>query len=119
MLDTSYAAVYRAWLNFRKGKQSSQAIDAFASSLEANIFQLSREIRTGHYRHGGYLKVTVQEKKRRNLAVTTVRDRVVHRLLYNYLVNKFDRSFDYDVWSCRKNKGLHKCLDRTKTLLNK
>jgi RNA-directed DNA polymerase len=71
------------------------------------------------YRHGEYDRIVVKEKKRRDLAVATVRDRVVQRLVYDYLVIIFDKSFDPDVWSCRKGKGLYKCLERTQVLLAK
>ena len=92
-------------------------IDEFAYQLEANLIDLSREIETGAYRHGGYKRIVLKEKKRRDLAVADVRDRVVHRLLYDYLVGVFDKSFDPDIWSCRKGKGLHNCLVRVQKLL--
>jgi RNA-directed DNA polymerase len=118
-LCTDYAGVYQAWCRFRKGKQPSRAIDEFAYSLEANITTLAAEIRNRSYRHGSYQAVVLQEKKRRDLAVAEVRDRVIHRLLYDYLLDQFDDSFDPDVWSCRVNKGLHRCLTRTQGLLHK
>lgn len=49
--------------------------------------------------------------------MASVRDRVVHRLVYDYLVPLVDPKFDFDAWSCRKNKGLHACLIRTQRLL--
>lgn len=48
-----------------------------------------------------------------------MRDRVVHRYVYDELVKIYDKSFDPDVWSCQKGKGLHKCLDRTQNILKK
>ena len=118
-MDTSFSAFYRAWLDFSKGKSSSLAIDEFEYQLDSNLQELVSEISAGIYRHGKYKKITIHEKKRRDLAVATVRDRVVHRLLYDYLVVIYDKSFDPDVWSCRQGKGLHKCLSRTQKLLNK
>jgi RNA-directed DNA polymerase len=118
-LHTDYRAVYGAWCRFRKGKQPSPGIDAFAYSLEANIAQLTLDIQRRTYRHAGYQAVILHEKKRRDLAVATVRDRVVHRLLYDYLLERFDSGFDPDVWSCRINRGLHKCLTRTQALLQR
>lgn len=117
MLITDYQAVYQAWLNFRKGKRPSQAIDEFAYNVETNLLELAAELANRSYRHGGYEKIILQEKKRRDLAVAGVRDRVVHRLLYDYLADVYDKSFDPDVWSCRIGKGLHKCLTRTRQLL--
>jgi RNA-directed DNA polymerase len=118
-LRVDYAAVYQAWLAFRKGKNPTAPIDRFAYNLEADLGQLSDELIQRSYKHGGYAAIVVREKKRRDLAVAGVRDRVVHRLLYDYLLPKFDPGFDPDTWSCRVNKGLHKCLARTQKLLQK
>lgn len=118
-LKTDYQAVYTAWRKFKKGKRTSLAIDEFAYDLEGNLTRLSNELCNKSYRHGGYQPVVLYEKKRRDLAVATVRDRVVHRLLYDYLVAIYDKGFDPDVWSCRVGKGLHACLGRTKQLLRK
>ena len=59
------------------------------------------------------------ENKRRQLAVATIRDRVIHRLIYEYLMPIYDKTFIYDVWSCRKNKGLFGAITRTQKILKK
>lgn len=118
-LSTDYSAIYQSWKSFKKGKRPSLQIDEFSYDLEANLTKLSLGLGSGSYKHGSYQPVIIYEKKRRDLAVATVRDRVVHRLLYDYLVAIYDKSFDSDVWSCRKGKGLHACLARTQKLLQK
>ncbi|HZL07609.1 MAG TPA: reverse transcriptase/maturase family protein [Candidatus Dormibacteraeota bacterium] len=118
-LRVDYRAVYKAWLAFRKGKKPTGSIDRFAFGLENYLAHLSDELTNKSYAHGGYKEISLTEKKRRDLAVASVRDRVVHRLLYDHLLVKFDTGFDPDVWSCRTGKGLHKCLDRTQKLLRK
>lgn len=118
-ITTDYSSLYSAWNSLRKGKLPSRAIDEFAYDLEANLTQLSFELCSGLYKHGNYQPVVLYDKKRRDLAVATVKDRVVHRLFYDYLVDIYDNSFDPDVWSCRKGKGLHACLGRTVKLLKK
>ena len=102
---------------FRRGKQPSRDIRAFELDLEYNLLKLCADLSTGQYEHGGYHHRIVNEKKRRDIAVASVRDRVVHRLLYDYLVPLVDPRLDYDVWSCRQNKGLHKALERTHHLI--
>ena len=88
----------------------------FESELELNLLKLCSDLNTGMYQHGGYNHRIVNEKKRRDIAVASVRDRVAHRLLYDYLVPIVDPRFDYDVWSCRTGKGLHSALRRTQQL---
>ena len=80
------------------------------------MLRLCDDLNRGRYRHGGYNHKIVNEKKRRDIAVANVRDRVMHRLLYDYLVPIVDPRLDFDVWSCRPGKGLHKALSRTRQL---
>ena len=46
-----------------------------------------------------------------------VRDRVVHRLVYQYMVDLYDKTFYFDVWSCRKHKGLVGAIERAQSFL--
>ena len=74
---------------------------------------------SGAYRHGGYRTFTVFENKKRSIVVASIRDRVVHRLMYDYLVPIFDKTFLYDVWSCRKGKGLCAAIERAQFFMRK
>ena len=103
-------------MSFRKNKKPSREITIFEADLERNLLQLCSDLNTGKYQHGGYNHRIVNEKKRRDIAVASVRDRVVHRLIYDYLVPLVDSKLDYDVWSCRAGKGLHQALRRTHKL---
>ncbi len=103
-MDISLADIWRAWRNFRKGKKQSRAILEFEHDLEINLRQLHNEIVSRTYKHGGYRRMIVEESKRREIAVAEVRDRVVHRLLYDYLILRFNASFDYDVVLSRRQR---------------
>lgn len=81
-------------------------ISDFEYNLEANLLSLASDIQSGIYKHGTYRYFEVNDSKRRLIAVAEVRDRVVHRLLYEHLVNIYDKRFIYHVWSCRQGKGL-------------
>ena len=118
-IDLSLTNIWQAWVAFRKGKKPSCEIRLFESDLEKNLLKLCADVNSGRYQHGEYNHRIVNEKKRRDIAVASVRDRVIHRLLYDYLVPLVDPKLDYDVWSCRKDKGLHQALLRTKHLSTK
>ncbi len=118
-IDLSLTNVWYSWRNFRRGKKPSWAIKTFESNLEHNLLRLCADLNDGTYRHGPYEHKIVNEKKRRDIAVASVRDRVIHRLLYDYLVPIVDQRFDFDVWSCRQDKGLHGALARTKQLASR
>lgn len=108
----SLSNLWRAWYQFRRGKKPSLAIDAFELQLEPNLYALYHEIQTGTYVHGAYRTMVVSDRKRRTISIASIRDRVVHRLLYEYAVKIFDRLFIYDAWSCRKGKGLIGAIER-------
>jgi retron-type reverse transcriptase len=91
----------------------------FEYHLAKNLTDLTEKIQRRTYRHSGYRHILIQEKKRRDLAVASVADRVVHRLVYDRLVEIFDRGFDADVYSGRRGKGLDKCQACAQKLLYK
>lgn len=118
-MDISLSGFYKSWYAFRAGKRISRSIISFEYELENNLCKLAKDIQTNEYRHGGYRHLLVNDSKSRHIAVSSVRDRVVHRTLYDYFVPRTNPYFDYDVWSCRKNKGLEGAVERTLTLLKR
>jgi RNA-directed DNA polymerase len=116
-MDISVERLWRVWLDFRKGKTWTAEMERFSFGLEENIFGLHEELKTEEYEPGGYRYFMVHDPKPRRIAVAPVWDRLVHRLLYDYLVAVFDHSFDHDVYSCRKGKGLTAAWDRAQELL--
>ncbi|MBI3443694.1 group II intron reverse transcriptase domain-containing protein [Candidatus Woesebacteria bacterium] len=116
-IDVSLQNIWQAWYIFRRGKKRTADFDAFSYNLEANFFQLYQELTDGSYKHGSYKSFPLTDTKKRIISVASLRDRVIHRLLYDYLIQIFDRTFIYDAWSCRKNKGLLGAILRTQQLL--
>lgn len=111
-IDLSLKNIWRSWFEFRKGKRSSDELHTFQYYLEKNLFELCCDLNNERYRHGGYRKFIVCDNKRREISVASVRDRVVHRMIYDHLVNIYDKTFIYDAWSCRRGKGVHGAIER-------
>ena len=109
--------IWKSWWSYRKGKKASPALEEFEYHLEENLQNLSEDLAKGTYQHGSYRTFIVAENKRREISVAAIRDRVVHRLLYDYLVPIFDHTFVFDAWSCRKTKGLLGAIERTQDFL--
>jgi retron-type reverse transcriptase len=107
-----------SWNAFRKGK-TPKTLATFEYHLERNLQHLENDLAAGIYRHGPYLPISIIEKKRRDISVATVRDRIVHRWIHDYLYATWNPRFDFDVWSGRRGKGLGPCLRRTRHLLAK
>lgn len=118
-IDLSLANIWKSWYKFRRSKRKTKELEYFQYFLEKNLSQLYLDLNRGEYKHGDYKNFTVVDNKRRDISVATVKDRVIHRLLYEYLVKIYDETFIYDAWSCRKDKGLIGAIERTRKFLQK
>ena len=116
-IDFSLSNVWRCWYKFRRGKKRSNELELYSYNLEENLYSLCLDLQQGTYRHGTYRSFFVADNKKRKISVANIRDRVVHRLLYEYLVPIYDKTFLYDVWSCRKRKGLLGAIERSQKFL--
>lgn len=103
-----------AWQGFLCGKRKRLDVQVFFADLVDNIFSLRNELLSNNYNHGEYQAFNISDPKPRRIHKATVRDRVVHHLLYSTLYDHFDRQFIFDSYSCRLNKGSHKAMDRFK-----
>ena len=88
--------LYRAWNDFVHGKRMRGDVNDFAISLADNIHDLYETLVGGTYVHGPYQEYTITDPKKRVIHKASVRDRVVHRLLYNALYPYFDKRFIHD-----------------------
>ncbi len=104
--------LFQAWEEFKKGKLKKKDVQEFHRNLEDNLFDLHIKLKNKTYRHGLYQDFYVNDPKRRHIHKASVSDRIVHHLLYKYLYSIFDKTFIYDSYSCRLNKGTHKAVKR-------
>jgi len=101
-----------AWSEFIKDKQNKQDVLAFKFHLVDNIFALHNDLKNHDYKHGGYVEFNICDPKPRKIHKAIVRDRLLHHAIYRQLYPFFDKTFIYNSYSCRKNKGTHKALEK-------
>lgn len=101
-----------AWREFLRGKRRRRDVQKFGLNLMDNILALHSELAARTYRHGGYHAFKVNDPKPRDIHKASVRDRLVHHAIYRILYPYFDRKFIFDSFSCRKDRGTHKALNR-------
>lgn len=101
-----------AWEEFERGKKNKPDVQAFSFSLMDNIIQLNEELASKTYKHEGYYAFHITDPKPRHIHKASVRDRVLHRAVYRVLYPLFDPAFISDSFSCRKDKGTHKAMNR-------
>lgn len=117
-IDLSLGNIWASWFAYRKGKKLSRELLEFQDQLEENLYRLFTDLQRGIYQHGSYNTFIVSDNKKREISVAGIRDRVVHRLIYDYLNSLYDETFIYDAWSCRLNKGLSAAIDRAESFFH-
>ncbi len=101
-----------AWEEFVIRKRARADVQMFELHLMDQLFDLHRALLTKTYRHSGYESFVITDPKRRIIHKASVCDRILHRALYRNLYPFFDRTFISDSFSCRKQKGTHKAIER-------
>jgi len=101
-----------AWQEFLRGKRKKKDVQEFHANLMDNILELHYDLLYHRYEHGGYKAFKVHDPKTRNIHKASVRDRLLHHAIYRQLYPFFDRTFIFDSYSCRLEKGTHKAIIR-------
>ena|SRR3989344_3805735 len=111
--------LFTAWRAFVKDKKNRRDVADFQMRLTDNLIQLHRDLKNNMYVHGGYHAFKISDPKPRLIHKASVRDRIVHRLIYTMLYQYIDSRFIHDSYSSRLEKGTHRALDRFKTFAGK
>ncbi len=75
-----------------------------------NLIDLHESLKSKTYIHGPYHAFKINDPKPRDIHKASVRDRVVHHLLYQSLAPYFFKRFIADSYSCQDGKGVHRAL---------
>lgn len=108
-----------AWQDFLLGKRKRKDVQEFRTKLMDNILDLHHDLVYHKYEHGGYKAFKVFDPKTRNIHKATVSDRLLHHAIYHQFYPFFDRTFIFDSYSCRLEKGTHKAITRFNQLFLK
>ena len=109
----------QAWQEFVRDKKKRNDVIIFGAKLMDNISKLFHDLKNKTYVHGGYVAFNISDPKPRQIHKATVRDRLLHHLLYQELYPYFDQKFIHDSYSCRIGKGTHKAINRFRDFFRK
>ena len=101
-----------AWREFVRGKRSRKDVQEFELNLMSNIILLHDDLFNKTYQHLPYEAFNISDPKPRNIHKARARDRLLHHALYRILYPFFDKVFISDSYSCRRDKGTHKAMNR-------
>lgn len=102
--------MFSAWEIFRRGKTRKKDVMDFEMHLEDHIFSLYEEVKNGTYKHSSYTYFQIFDNKKRDIYKAEVRDRIIHQIVYDYLLTCFEPDFISDSYASRKDKGQYRAL---------
>ena len=94
------------------GKKKRKDVAQFLLRFSDNILDLHKELAGKTYKHCSYHAFKINDPKPRDIHKASVRDRLIHHVIYNSLCPYFDKKFIFDSYSCRFGKGTHKAVNR-------
>jgi len=107
----SLSNVFDSWRKFRRGKTGKADVMNFELHLEDNLFCLYEDLRDYSYKHSSYEYFQIFDNKKRDIYKAEVRDRIVHQIIYDYLLLSFEPGFISDSYASRINKGQYKAIN--------
>ena len=115
----SLESVFSAWDAFKKDKRKKADVQMFEQRVEDNLFKLHADLASHSYVHAPYHAFFIRDPKVREIHKATVRDRIVHHVVYQKLNPIFEKTFIADSYSSRKLKGTHKGVVRMEIFTRK
>lgn len=111
--------LFFSWDHFKRGKQKKEDIQYIERYLENFIFDLHDDLTSLRYQHAPYEYFHIAEPKERSISKASVRDRLVHQVVYSTLTKLFDKTFIFRSLSCRLGKGTHMGIEQLQKSLRK
>ena len=91
--------LFHAYYDARKNKRNTINQLQFEIEYERNIFELYRQIISYNYKPKRSICFVVENTVKREIFAADFSDRVVHHLIYNYIMPIFDPIFINDSYS--------------------
>jgi len=106
----SLSNLFIAWREFRRGKTGKRDVMDFEMHLEDNIFSLFERLQAGLYKHSPYTHFQIFDNKKRDIYKAKIEDRIIHQVIYEYLLGIYEPLFISDSYASRINKGQSKAV---------
>ncbi len=100
--------LFDAYYTARTGKRKKRSVLSFEKDLGWNIYNLSRELKTGEYQITPYKMFIIREPKERIIYAPAFRDVIVQHDIYRSIYPIFNQTFIDHSFACRRMYGTHK-----------
>ena len=104
--------LFKAYYDARKNKRNTINQLQFEIDYEKQLIELYEQIISYNYQPKRSICFVVNNPVKREIFAADFSDRVVHHLIYNYIMPIFDTTFINDSYSCRIGKGTHYGIGR-------
>lgn len=109
--------LFKAYADCKNKKKNTINALKFEINREKNLFKLLNELQHGSYKISRHICFVVTDPKPREIFAADFRDRIVHHLLYNEIIDIFEKDFIENSFANRKGKGCHKGIRQLKAYL--
>lgn len=97
----------------RQGKKNTYGVILHDRNREANIQTLHETLKAKQFKTSPYDIFTIYEPKERKIyRLPYFPDRIVHHAVMNILENLWVSIFTEDTFSCIKNRGINRCMEK-------
>lgn len=109
---TTMENLYAYWLKAKKNKSKSARIQQFGEDPLRYLLLIQKRLRDREYKFGPYKYFRIKEKKHRDVVDSPMKDRIVHWMLYDYLLNIWEKRFIHDTYGNLPGRGTHAAVRR-------
>lgn len=109
---TTLDNLFACWRKAAGGKRHAVRVQRFDADALHYLRIIQQRLRDRAYTFGPYKTFTVHEKKWRDVVDAPMRDRVVHWMLYDYLLPIWMPRFIHDTYGNLPGRGTHAAIAR-------
>ncbi|MDB5813509.1 MAG: hypothetical protein JWN23_626 [Rhodocyclales bacterium] len=109
---TSLDNLYACWMRAKASKGQSIRVQRFAEDPLRYLLLIQQRLRARNYTFGPYRTFTVIEKKRRDVVDAPMKDRIVHWMLYEYLLPIWQPRMIHDTYGNLPGRGTLAAVQR-------
>lgn len=109
--------ILNAFKKAKRNKAYRTIIIKYQNNLQSNLSMLGKKVLSGEFEFGPYKEFTMKDKKWRLIISSPLKDRVVHWVLYDYLLPLFENSFIKDTYGNLPDRGTAAALKCTKNFI--
>lgn len=109
---TTLDNLFTCWQHARSNKGGRLRIQRFAEDPLRHLITIQQRLRERRYTFGPYKTFTVREKKFRDVVDAPMKDRIVHWMLYQYLLPIWQPRFIHDTFGNLPGRGTHAAIRR-------